>query len=96
MLKLTIMINKVNISLTLASSKEQYMDLEGGTMKVRFLEPHYVNKCPTSCPKPNCEGTIFLPHEEGWQCFNCMKIIYKATQETGGTPAFKRYQRYNN
>lgn len=32
---------------------------------------------PKVCPKPNCHGTSFIPHEDGWQCLNCMKIIYR-------------------
>jgi len=31
---------------------------------------------PTVCPKPDCGGLVFIAHEDGWQCFNCMKIIY--------------------
>ena len=65
-------------------------------MKVRFLEPHHVSECPAVCPKPNCGGTVFLPHEEGWQCFNCMKIIYKAKEEPEKAPVIKRYGRYGN
>ena len=34
-------------------------------------------KPPVVCPKPYCGGTFFIPHEDGWQCFNCMKIIYR-------------------
>ena len=35
---------------------------------------------PLLCPKPNCGGTLFIPHEDGWQCFNCMKITYMANE----------------
>ena len=31
---------------------------------------------PKVCPKPECGGTSFIQHEDGWQCLNCMKIIY--------------------
>ena len=34
------------------------------------------SKPPVICPKPYCGGTSFIPHEDGWQCLNCMKIIY--------------------
>jgi ribosomal protein S27AE len=34
------------------------------------------SKPPSKCPKPYCGGTAFTPHEDGWQCINCMKIIY--------------------
>ena len=36
----------------------------------------YFSEPPPVCPKPNCKGTSFVPHEDGWQCINCMKIIY--------------------
>ena len=32
---------------------------------------------PTVCPKCNYTTKYILAHEDGWQCFNCMKIIYK-------------------
>jgi ribosomal protein S27AE len=32
---------------------------------------------PSFCPKCNCQGKYLIPHEDGWQCWNCMKIIYK-------------------
>ena len=31
---------------------------------------------PEVCTKPDCECTKFLRHEDGWQCWNCFKIIY--------------------
>ncbi|GEM_PF-4826963 len=31
---------------------------------------------PLICPKPYCGSTSFASHEDGWQCLNCMKIIY--------------------
>lgn len=34
-------------------------------------------KFPSSCSKPNCNGNHFIRHEDGWQCLNCMKIIYR-------------------
>ncbi len=39
--------------------------------RIRLYKP------PAVCPRPKCEGTYFIPHEDGWQCWNCMKIIYK-------------------
>lgn len=38
-------------------------------MLEKFLEP-------VVCPKPGCGCTKFLRHEDGWQCWNCFKIIY--------------------
>ena len=32
---------------------------------------------PSVCPKCNYQGKYMMPHEDGWQCWNCMKIIYK-------------------
>ena len=34
-------------------------------------------KPPSVCPKPQCGGTYFIPHEDGLQCWDCMKIIYR-------------------
>ena len=36
----------------------------------------YYSRPPSVCPKPCCGNTSFVPHEDGWQCLNCMKIIY--------------------
>jgi len=35
------------------------------------------SRLPSKCPKPYCNSAIFIPHEDGWQCLNCMKIIYR-------------------
>jgi hypothetical protein len=35
------------------------------------------SELPSICPKPYCGSTSFILHEDGWQCLNCMKIIYK-------------------
>ena len=32
---------------------------------------------PAICPRPGCGGRFFIAHEDGWQCWNCMKIIYR-------------------
>ena len=46
-------------------------------MKARLMEEvKGVARCPEVCTKPGCGGRVFLPHEDGWQCFNCMKIVY--------------------
>ena len=37
-----------------------------------------INRPPEVCTKPHCEGIVFLRHEDGWQCLNCMKIIYSS------------------
>ena len=34
-------------------------------------------KYPSNCSKPHCNGKDFIRHEDGWQCWNCMKIIYR-------------------
>jgi hypothetical protein len=41
------------------------------------LESMRLSKPPSVCPKPQCGGTYFIPHEDGLQCWDCMKIIYK-------------------
>lgn len=46
----------------------------------RYSEPTLHTRPPAICPKPGCEGKLFIPHEDGWQCFNCMKILYQDKQ----------------
>jgi ribosomal protein S27AE len=46
-------------------------------MKTLLSELEYATDPPRVCPKPDCGGTFFIPHEDGWQCWNCMKIIYR-------------------
>ncbi|MEJ2046830.1 MAG: hypothetical protein P8X92_01810 [Dehalococcoidia bacterium] len=41
------------------------------------LETEFKSKPPEICTKPYCHGTSFVKHEDGWQCLNCMKIIYR-------------------
>jgi hypothetical protein len=65
-------------------------------MKVKLLEPKLYSQAPPVCAKPGCGGTLFLPHEEGWQCFNCMKIMYKANDKVPSSRVYKRYARDNN
>jgi len=36
--------------------------------EIKYLENH-CNR-PGSCPK--CGKSLFIYHEDGWQCFNCM------------------------
>jgi ribosomal protein S27AE len=62
-------------------------------MEAKLREPKFETECPPVCPKPDCGGTVFLPHEDGWQCFNCMKIIYKAQSQEGLAPVI-RYAHY--
>jgi len=62
-------------------------------MEAKLPEPKYETECPSVCPKRDCRGTVFLPHEDGWQCFNCMKIIYKAQSKESEVPV-KRYSHY--
>jgi hypothetical protein len=45
--------------------------------KVSLIEPEYATSPPKVCLKPGCNGTLFIPHDDGWQCWNCMKIIYR-------------------
>ena len=65
-------------------------------MVERFIEPELYGKPPSVCPKANCGSTFFIPHEDGWQCFNCMKIIYKANRSVANPPILRRYQREKN
>jgi hypothetical protein len=60
-------------------------------MTGKLLEPKLYNQAPSVCNKSGCGGTVFIPHEDGWQCFNCMKIIYKATEVSKKNTAIKRY-----
>ena len=48
-------------------------------MRRKLLEPEVqlYTQAPAVCTKPGCGGTVFILHEDGWQCFNCMKVIYK-------------------
>jgi ribosomal protein S27AE len=41
------------------------------------LEPEVLTVPPPVCTKPGCGGRFFIPHEDGWQCWNCMKVIYR-------------------
>jgi Zn ribbon nucleic-acid-binding protein len=36
-----------------------------------------MSRAPSVCPKCNYQGKYMMPHEDGWQCWNCMKIIYE-------------------
>jgi ribosomal protein S27AE len=47
-------------------------------MRKKLLKPELVKEAPSVCTKPGCGGTVFIPHQDGWQCLNCMKIIYAA------------------
>lgn len=62
-------------------------------MRIKYLEPIFYTECPKVCTKPGCGGTAFLQHEEGWQCFNCMKVIHKANERN--KIYVKRYSRNN-
>ena len=54
-------------------------------MRRNLLKPKLSNQAPSVCTKPGCEGTVFFLHEDGWQCFNCMKIIYKANERVASS-----------
>jgi hypothetical protein len=64
-------------------------------MTNRLSEPKFYSQAPDMCTKPGCGGTVFLPHEDGWQCFNCMKIIYKTNERLKTKISVKRYARNN-
>jgi hypothetical protein len=59
----------------------------------KLLEPKLYQQAPSVCTKPGCGGTVFIPHEDGWQCFNCMKIIYKVSTEPPQNSVPRRYAR---
>jgi len=40
---------------------------------------------PEECTKPNCGGRVFIRHEDGWQCLNCMKVIFSSQVVVAGT-----------
>jgi hypothetical protein len=46
-------------------------------MAPALLETKFRSRPPEVCPKPFCHGTRFIVHEDGWQCLNCMKVIYR-------------------
>ena len=48
------------------------------TKEPEVLTMYYRTSPPDTCDKPNCGGTVFIRHEDGWQCLNCMKITYSA------------------
>jgi len=64
-------------------------------MQERLLEPKLYKHAPPVCIKPGCQGTVFIPHEDGWQCLNCMKIIYKTNDKATKKIFIKRYARNN-
>ena len=64
-------------------------------MQETFLEPKLYKHAPSVCPKPGCGGRGFIPHEDGWQCFNCMKIIYRDNDTLAKKIFVKRYARNN-
>ena len=47
------------------------------TAELQKPEIRYLTRPPQVCPKPNCGSTVFVRHTDGWQCLNCMKIIYR-------------------
>ena len=65
-------------------------------MTEKLLEPKLYSQAPSVCTKPGCGGTLFIPHEDGWQCFSCMKIIYKAYGRVESKVLAKRYAHGNN
>ena len=57
----------------------------------RFREPKLYTQEPFVCTKPGCGGALFIKHEDGWQCLNCMKIMYKANDRMANKVFVKRY-----
>ena len=41
------------------------------------LEMRYLEMPPPTCTKPGCNSVLVIRHMDGWQCLNCMKIIYR-------------------
>jgi len=64
-------------------------------MTEKLLEPELYTQAPAACIKPGCGGTVIVPHEDGWQCFSCMKIIYKAYDNVESKIFANRYARDN-
>jgi ribosomal protein S27AE len=64
-------------------------------MSGKLLEPKLYDEAPSVCTKAGCGGTVLIPHEDGWQCFNCMKIMYRASEKLTNN-VIKRYARDKN
>jgi len=62
----------------------------------KWLEPDLYSQAPTVCTKPGCGGTVIVSHEDGWQCFSCMKVIYKAYERVESKVFVKRYAHEKN
>ena len=62
-------------------------------MSGQMLEPKLFNQAPSVCTKPGCGCKLFIPHEDGWQCFNCMKVMYKASNSEPNSSFIKRINR---
>ncbi|MFC2024024.1 hypothetical protein ACFLTJ_00365 [Chloroflexota bacterium] len=45
-------------------------------VKIGEEQQTYLSRRPIACPKCKYTGKYIIAHEDGWQCFNCMKIIY--------------------
>jgi len=43
----------------------------------KIIDYRRITMPPQFCPK--CGLDYFIPHEDGWQCWHCMKIIYSRT-----------------
>jgi ribosomal protein S27AE len=65
-------------------------------MVERMLEPILYEKPPAVCPKEDCGGNFFISHEDGWQCFNCMKIVYKDSSFTANKTLITKYKHETN
>ena len=55
------------------------------TLEPEVIGSKYADASPGVCPKPNCGGVVFFKHVDGWQCFNCNKIIYREEPVIGET-----------
>lgn len=69
------MVNEIYTSLDVACHKQGEEQIK--KMLDRFTKPEV-------CTKPNCGGTRFTRHEDGWQCLNCFKIIYVKQSRRNG------------
>ena len=69
------MVNEKYTSLDTACHKQ-------GEEQIKKMLEEFI--LPEVCPKPNCGGTKFIKHEDGYQCLNCFKIIYVKQSRRNG------------
>jgi len=59
-------------------------------MREKHVEANLYKNAPSYCTKPGCRGSVFIHHDDGWQCFNCMKIVYRDNQKANNNKASLR------